>query len=101
MNKKEKLINSIVQEEKESNNREEYDSFRGKQTIKNTPTVAQVCEALSEYLGVIVHHHDGEFFDDFKPIAKIGNNKKVIIYIVLLPRLITLIGRFYEGLKGR
>lgn len=60
------------------------------------PTTEEVCEALSEYLGEEVYYKEDRFFDDFRTIA-IFVGCRALIHIPLPPRLITMIGRFYEG----
>jgi hypothetical protein len=67
------------------------------------PTADEVCKALSEeYFNAKVVYSWGEMsfkFDvDWIEIAKLSIQKRV--YVTMLPpHLITLIGRFYEGLE--
>jgi len=70
--------------------------------IKRYPTADEVCEALSEYFAkeTIYDKQFKEFRKGFRVVA----NPRENIYneydlLGLPPHLITLIGRFYEGLE--
>ena len=68
--------------------------------LETPPTADEVCKALSDYLRVDVRYDvlAKEFyvFSDSTHITKFGIYGYQIKYY-LLPHLITLIGRFYEG----
>ena len=101
-------------------NTEEYETIKSYLT---PPTADEVCEALSEWYGAEVKHdyhqhddinevymHDQFYFRqiktdiDGKPYAihksiAIGSESRLSFNAYLPPHLITLIGRFYEGLE--
>ena len=70
------------------------------------PTAEDVCKALSEWFGEFVQYYDGFYIDkstkNYRKIefitTKIGDNYKVDR--PLPPHLMTLIGRFYEGVDS-
>lgn len=74
--------------------------------LKSYPTVDEVCEALSEELNQVVTLYDNRFTGNDETICYTwkfpnGHINLVFDYEILPPHLITLIGRFYEGLgKG-
>lgn len=63
------------------------------------PTADEVCEALSDYLGETVVYSCGSFYNarETAEACAIGNLGLVYFSTHLPPRLITLIGRFYEA----
>lgn len=62
--------------------------------LKRYPTSDEVCEALSEYLGCDVKYNDyGFLMDKDTSIRDLANDKRF--------DLITLIGRFYEGVEKK
>ena len=72
------------------------------------PTADEVCEALSEFYGKkVIYVADVKKFayegvDGWQEICYFGKNFKgdvIRFSFSLPPRLITLIGRFYEGLE--
>jgi len=76
------------------------DAYRILKDYLTPPTADEVCKALSDYLRVDVRYDvlAKEFyvFSDSTHITKFGIYGYQIKYY-LLPHLITLIGRFYEG----
>ena len=77
--------------------------FKLIQQALTPPTEEEVCEALSEYYGFEVMYKGGDFF----PKERLSNLYCVVAMVdgcidfayPLPPHLITLIGRFYEGVK--
>ena len=80
--------------------------------LTTPPTEQEVCEALGEYMGeeIIYIHYDDELnmtnllYAEGRPIAytnkvksAVGIIKELVITMPLPPRLITMIGKFYEG----
>ena len=77
--------------------------FKGTQKIRDVeklvksltpPTADEVCKALSEYYKTKVIHERGIFYKNAG-----GNTYDIVILNELFntPHLITMIGRFYEG----
>jgi hypothetical protein len=71
------------------------------------PTAEEVCEALGEFLGYEVEYARTKYREqEFKyknsiiPIVIKGNNNTYKIRFGVPPHLITLIGRFYEGIEN-
>jgi len=67
------------------------------------PTAEEVCEALKSYFG---HHVDKIFYDNESKSFRDEINPNLVEYLFditylkdIPPSLITLIGRFYEGLE--
>ena len=77
------------------------------ETLKKSPTVEEVCKALSEYSNTNVYYSYGGFFyrkEQFynQPFLIANKYKSGLIEMtknVLPPHLITLIGRFYQSLE--
>ena len=76
--------------------------------VLTPPTTDEVCEALSEFYGKkVIYVADVKKFayegvDGWQEICYFGKNFKgdvIRFSFSLPPRLITLIGRFYEGLE--
>jgi hypothetical protein len=68
--------------------------------INATPTEEEVCKALSDELGENVLYNNGIFYGERNnmSVCQFVNRKKDIAFdIALPPHLITLVGRFYEG----
>ena len=65
------------------------------------PTADEVCEALSEYLGEIIIFNSGSFMNErgTAEVCAIGGLGLVHFNKHLPPHLVTLIGRFYEGVQ--
>ena len=73
-------------------------------TYLTPPTSEEVCKALSKELGHYRVDYDREkrMFKGYIPIAypsQFGDDGIVIASLSLPPHLITLIGRFYQGVK--
>lgn len=75
------------------------------EALKRYPTADEVCEALSEYhlFDMVEYDKKTQTFYSGDNICYMGidyQDKPIIIFdYELPPHLITLIGRFYEGLK--
>jgi hypothetical protein len=75
--------------------------------LKRYPTADEVCKALGEYFGRNVYYGKGYFLyrkEEFynQPFLVASKYKSGLIEItknILPPHLITLIGRFYEGIE--
>lgn len=74
------------------------------------PTEQEVCKALSEYFRKEIQYENGDFYYQHmitKPKQYISIKRKLafsekIVYTIetqLPPHLITMLGRFYEGLE--
>lgn len=63
------------------------------------PTADEVCKALSEYLGYNVIYGTHYTFVGENEICWFEHGRVVFNMYDLPPHLITLIGRFYEGLE--
>ena len=65
------------------------------------PTEQDVCKDLSLYLGDPIEYADETFFTREKELCIVAKNDEdlLIFNTDLPPLLITLIGRFYEGLS--
>ena len=65
----------------------------------HVPTADEVSDALSDYLGETVVYSSGSFYNarETAEACAIGNLGLVYFSTHLPPRLITLIGRFYEA----
>ena len=67
------------------------------------PTEEEVCEALSEYYGFEVVHEGLDFIpkiehDYYYEVVSVADNR-IVFTAPLPPHLVTMIGRFYEGLN--
>ena len=71
-----------------------------------SPTADEVCKALSEFVGREVSYTNKQFHYIIKNtqvliyVTETYNNKTFSLGVYLPPHLITLIGRFYEGVTG-
>ena len=65
------------------------------------PTADEVCEVLSEYLGQTIIFNSGSFMNERETaeVCAIGNLGLVYFNEHLPPHIVTLIGRFYEGVE--
>lgn len=94
-----------------------------KQVLTSPPTADEVCKALSDFYEVnIIHEHYQKGIDvnvytidafyyretnhdiDNKPYTRrrdvvAGDKERIALDVYLPPHLITMIGRFYEGLE--
>ena len=80
------------------------DAYRILKDHLTPPTADEVCKALSDYFGFYYYYQDGYFYksDGIKYIypLKVSGFTEIQLYDGHLPpHLITLIGRFYEGLE--
>ena len=93
---------------------EEYDlvkkALNELEALKKPPTVEEVCKALSEFTGqdVLYSEVTHEFYYTENTSGPISHEQFITetygdglwsLGVYLPPHLITLIGRFYEGLK--
>jgi hypothetical protein len=96
------IMNYLKNKDKEFLLRYIENTIRFENVLDNAPTAEEVCEALSEYLNEPV------WFDDkgnirittqwvTQQIYLKGKYIGINIQVVLPPRLITLIGKFYEN----
>ena len=69
--------------------------------VLTPPTEEEVCEALEKHTTFLTAYnkHEKEFFDDNGCICYLINGRTYFNDIALPPHLITLIGRFYEGVE--
>ena len=73
------------------------------------PTKEQVCKALSVYTGEVVRYDNEEdsfiscYNDKICCLIRYIDTSKLLVkfYIPLPPHLITMIGRFYEGIDSK
>ena len=68
------------------------------------PTADEVCKALSDYFGFNYYYQDEFFYksdgNKYVYLLKVSGFTEIQLYDGHLPpRLVTLIGRFYEGLE--
>ncbi len=78
--------------------------FKAIERALTPPTADDVCKALSEYFGFSFYYQDNFFYrsDGIKYIypLKVSGFTEIQLYDGHLPpHLITLIGRFYEGVR--
>ena len=67
--------------------------------LKRYPTSEEVCEAMSEYYGVEVIYRKTDGFQVFRSRWNDGEYGDIYLEeLIKTPHLITLLGRFYEGL---
>lgn len=84
-----------------------FDELNKIEKALTPPTADEVCEALSEYFDRNVYYESGRFLyrkEEFynQPFIIAYKYKSGLVELtknVLPPHLITLIGRFYEGLE--
>ena len=79
-----------------------YDLLKSElEALKKPPTVDEVCKALSELLddNVILFYGDFVATKTNRVVVCKFDNNEILTEISLPPNLITLIGRFYEGLE--
>ena len=75
-------------------------------SILTPPTADEVCKELSEFVGREVSYTNKQFHYIIKNtqvlmfVTETYNNKTFSLGVYLPPHLITLIGRFYEGVTG-
>ena len=78
---------------------EQYDQIKKALTL---PTEEEVCKALGEHLGekIVYEGFDLQNVDRSRGVCQLNlKTKEIEIYVELPPHLITMIGRFYEGVK--
>ena len=107
MSKELEALNYMIKEYNKLLNKYNLDGGFGDwyNTVKKAltpPTADEVCKQLSDELGGIVIFNNGEFEVSYEPYCYqsicIYEDGKLTNMINLPPHLITLIGRFYEGL---
>jgi len=74
--------------------------------LKKSPTAEEVCKTLSEFVGREVSYTNKQFHYIIKNtqvliyVTETYDNNTFSLGVYLPPHLITLIGRFYEGVTG-